>query len=293
MLRGFGLGAEALRGDLDRIYVERLLDCIRGSSLHAAVILGQDEPYRENGTRIRDVASFYVPNEYVLGLGQKHPELLPGVSIHPARPDALDELERCLAAGAVLLKCLPNCQSIDWSLRRYTPFLERMAEAGLPLLAHTGGEHTLPVIDARLADPRVLARPLEIGVTCIAAHCGTNTLPFGDYFDVFAGLLRRHPRLYGDTSAFCALGSFRAHRAIRACVGPEMAGRLIHGSDSPVPVNGLSLRLSGLISREALVASRRIGNPLERDVFLKRALGFSDDTFTRASGLLRLPLPVR
>jgi len=97
----------------------------------------------------------------------------PGISIHPARSDAREELDRCLEGGAVLLKCLPNCQNIDWSDRRYTGFLERMAEAGLPLLAHTGGEHTLPVVDARLADPRVLVRPLEIGVTCIAAHCGT------------------------------------------------------------------------------------------------------------------------
>ena len=39
-----------------------------------------------------------------------------------------------------MLKCLPNCQNIDWNLPRYTRFLERMAESGLILLAHTGSE---------------------------------------------------------------------------------------------------------------------------------------------------------
>jgi uncharacterized protein len=291
MLRGFGLGRAVLRQDLDKIYAEKLLGYVRDSSLDAAVILAQDEPYRENGTVIDEVASFYVPNDYVLGLAREHSEFLPGISIHPARPDALAGLDRCLEAGAVLYKCLPNCQNIDWGLRRYTSFLERMAEAGLPLLAHTGGEHTLPVIDARLADPRVLLRPLEVGVTCIAAHCGTNTGHFGNYFEVFVEMLRRHPRLYGDTSAFCALGSFRlGRRTLRACLGPEIVGRLIHGSDAPVPVSGLTLLVAGLIGREDFRASRRIANPLERDVFLKRALGFPEEVFTRAASLLRLPV---
>ena len=294
MLRGFGLGRAVLRGNLDQIYAERLLSYVRGSSLDAAVILAQDEPYHENGARIEDVASFYVPNSHVLRLAREHSEFLPAISIHPARPDALAELDRCLEAGAVLYKCLPNCQNIDWSLRRYTRFLERMAEAGLPLLAHTGGEHTLPVIDARLADPRVLVRPLEIGVTCIAAHCGTNTGHFGNYFGSFTQMLRRYPRLYGDTSAFCALGSFRlGRRTLRACLEPEIVGRLIHGSDAPVPVSGLTLLMAGLIGRDDFRTSRRIANPLERDFFLKRALGFPEEVFTRAVGLLRTPVPAR
>ena len=139
MLKGFGLAPSVINEDLDSRYVARLLSFIVSSSLDAAVILAQDEPHDANGRKLEGVGSFYVPNEYVLGLAQAHQEFLAGVSIHPARPDALEELERCLTGGAVLLKCLPNCQNIDWSDRRYTRFLERMAEAGLPLLAHTGG----------------------------------------------------------------------------------------------------------------------------------------------------------
>src|SRR2546423_15160431 len=42
MLRHIGLPRDAMTGDLDRLYVERLLEHVRGSSLGAAVILAQD-----------------------------------------------------------------------------------------------------------------------------------------------------------------------------------------------------------------------------------------------------------
>src|SRR6478672_371144 len=63
----------------------------------------------------QDLESMYVPNDVVLELAATHPEFLAGVSIHPARSDALEELDRCLERGAVLMKCLPNCQNIDCS----------------------------------------------------------------------------------------------------------------------------------------------------------------------------------
>ena len=43
----------------------------------------------------------------------------------------------------------------------------------------------------------------------------------------------------------------------------------------------------GLVSWREWRASTRVANPIERDVQLKRALGFNDATFTRLAGLLR------
>src|SRR5438309_7435390 len=105
MLRHIGLPRDAMTGDLDRLYVERLLEQVRGSSLGAAVILAQDLVRDERGDPVEAVGSFYVPNDYVLNLARRHPEFLPAVSIHPARADALEELDRCLAGGAVMMKC--------------------------------------------------------------------------------------------------------------------------------------------------------------------------------------------
>ena len=288
MLRSVGLRPDTLRGDLDRLYAERMLHFVRESSLDAAVILAQDEPHRADGTKIEGAGSFYVPNDFVLRLARAHREFLPAVSIHPARRDARDELERCLAAGAVMLKCLPNCQNIDWNDARYTRFLERMAESGLILLAHTGSERTLPVLAPRLADPRVLTRALEIGVTCIAAHSGTGTMLVDpDYFEVFAAMTRRFPRLYGDNSALAAVNFRLRPSALQRMLEPDLGARILHGSDVPVPVTGAVMWAGGMMRWRDWRATARVANPVERDAQIKRALGFGAETFTRLAGLLR------
>ena len=252
------------------------------------MILAQENPYTERGEKMERAGSFYVPNEFVLGLARRHRELLPAVSIHPARRDALDELERCLSEGAVMLKCLPNCQNLDWNNPRYTRFLERMAESGLILLAHTGSERTMPVLAPQLASPRVLMRALEIGVTCIAAHCGTGTIGIDpDYFDEFVGMTRRFPRLYGDNSALAAWTFRLRPRTLRRMIRPDVAARILHGSDVPVPVSGAALWAMGMLDWRAWRASGRMANPIERDAFIKRALGFPPESFTRLASLLR------
>src|SRR6476619_4577000 len=120
MVRHIGLSPKAFSGDFDRLYAERLLTLVRESSLGAAVILAHDQVYETDGRLMEGAGSFYVPNDYVLRLAKEHPEFLPAVSIHPARADALEELDRCLAEGAVMMKCLPNCHNIDCGDPRFT-----------------------------------------------------------------------------------------------------------------------------------------------------------------------------
>lgn len=285
MLRHIGLPAGAMKGDLDRLYTERLLELVRGSSLGAIVILAQDLVYDEQGKAIEGAGSFYVPNDYVLNLADKHPEFLPAVSIHPARPDALEELDRCLARGAVMMKCLPNCHNIDCNNKRYTRFWERMAESKLPLLAHTGGEHTLPVVRPEFADPRILTLPLECGVTVIAAHCGTKSGLFDpEYFHVFAEMTRSFPNLYGDTSAFNV--PIRG-RHIPECLREPLASRMVHGSDYPVPVHGHFAWMKCFVDWKTFRKWEKHPNILERDYQLKLAMGFAPEVFTRINKLLR------
>jgi len=286
MLRHVGLPANALTGDLDQLYVERLLELIRGSSLAATVILAQELVHDDEGRPVKEAGSFYVPNDYVLRLAKQHREFLPAVSIHPARPDALEELERCLAAGAVMMKCLPNCQNINCNDRRFRRFWERMAETGLPLLAHTGGEHTLPIVRREYSDPRTLTLPLECGVTVIAAHCATKSgLTDPEYFQVFAQMTHRFRNLFGDNSAFTV--PIRG-RHVPECTRSPLVERIIHGSDLPVPVYGHFPWLRGFITWEEFRRWEREPNVLERDYQLKRAMGFPAETFTRLWGLLRL-----
>jgi predicted TIM-barrel fold metal-dependent hydrolase len=289
MVREFGLPASVLKGDLDRIYVERLLEMVRTSSLGAAVILAQDLVHDDSGRPLRDVGLLHVPNEYVLDLARKHHEFLPAVSIHPARADALEELERCLAGGAVMMKCLPNCHNINCNDRRFTRFWERMAEAGLPLLAHTGGEHTLPVLRADYANPDILTLPLECGVTVIAAHSATKSGLFDpEYFHRFVEMTRRFPNLYGDNSAFNV--PMRG-RHTPECLQEPLVNRILHGSDFPVPVHGHWAWLRGFVSWQDFRKWEKHPNILERDYQLKLAMGYPPETFTRIRSLLRMPQP--
>ena len=287
MLRQIGLPMSALLGDLDTPYVERLLQWIRTSSLDAVVLLAQEAVCDDDGRLLRDCGNAYVPNSRVLELARRHPEFLPAISIHPARRDAMEELEQCLAGGAVMMKYLPNCQNINCNDRRFTPFWQRMAQAGLPLLAHTGGERTLQVVRPEYADPRILRLPLECGVTCIAAHAASpSTAREPNYFPVLAQMMRDHPRLYADTSA---LNLPHRSKVLRDCLRPEILPRLVHGSDYPVPVQTLWPWLRGVISRGDMLRCARIANPIERDYQLKVATGFPPETFTRINQLLRQP----
>jgi predicted TIM-barrel fold metal-dependent hydrolase len=284
MAKMVGLPISFLHEDFDEIYVTRIVEMLRTSSLDHALLLAQDEVYNEDGSK-RPFGSFHVPNEYLFSICEEYPEFIPAVSIHPARRDALDELDCCLERGARALKLLPNCLDVHCSLPRFDSFWEKMAAAGLPLLAHTGGEMTVPVANPLYQDPEFLRRPLEIGVKVIAAHAASGSaLVDRDYFDHLLKMMAEFPQLYADTSALNTPFRSAVFRRILACGLPD---RFVHGSDYPVPVGAWYTRARGLIDGKTRATAARIGNPLERDFFLKQAIGFDEGHFTRLGGILR------
>jgi uncharacterized protein len=284
LLHSIGLPATALRGNLDELYRDRLLEFIDESPLRQVVLLAHEHAYTSEGRLLPDFGSMYVPNDYVLSLTRTNPRLLAGVSIHPARSDAIRELDRCVDAGAVLMKCLPNCQNIDCSSPAYRKFWERMAFHRLPLLAHTGGELSLPVFNPRFADPVLLELPLQCGVTVIAAHCGTQShLSDPDYLPPFIRLLKKHPRLYGDNSGMQT--PFRSAH-FRTLLSEPSMNRMVHGSDYPIPVSGFWSALRRTITWSQWHETRRIPNPLTRDIRIKQRMGFPENSFTQLSDLL-------
>jgi predicted TIM-barrel fold metal-dependent hydrolase len=284
LIREFGLPPEALEGPLDELYRDKLLEYVDGSGLTRAVILAHEHTHDEAGQPIHAFGSMYIPNDYVLNLARNHPRLLAGVSIHPARPDAISELDRCADLGAAVMKCLPNCQNIDCSDPRFIPFWERMAKHRIPLLAHTGGELSLPVYNPKLANPARIELPLQCGVTVIAAHGGSRALLWDRcYLGEMKRLLARYPNLYLDNSGMQT--PFRS-RSLPALAGEPFSGRVVHGSDLPIPISGLWSVLWGNLSWSDYRKSRDIKNPLSRDIFLKRCLGFAKESFTRLTSLL-------
>ncbi|HUS37703.1 MAG TPA: amidohydrolase family protein [Verrucomicrobiae bacterium] len=285
MVQQLGMPGTILEGNLEEAYLQRVLEWRRGSSLTHIVLLAQDWVRDGNGNALENESALYVPNDVVLKIGEEHSDILPACSIHPARADAIDELVRCHERGAIMMKCLPLHHRIDPRDKRFEAFWRKMAELKMPLLAHTGGELSLPNNAPELADPRILIPVLEQGVTVIAAHGGSSAHYFDtNYMSETAEMLRKYPNLYVDNSG---LNTPIRSRHLKRMLGPEFAGRVIFGSDLPIAISPLWVRMRGWISHAGYVRAKAEKNPIERDVIIKQELGFPDETLTRLGGLLQ------
>jgi predicted TIM-barrel fold metal-dependent hydrolase len=194
-----------------------------------------DGVYDSAGALDESRTDFLIANDHVFAVARGSERFLPGVSINPARRDALDELERCAEKGAVLVKVLPNAQVFDPADRRFIPFYSALARHRLPLLSHVGYEFSLIGQDQSVGDPARLRAALDEGVTVIAAHgCSSGLFIREPHFPTMLDLARRYPGFYVDTSALTipnrvgALFRLRRH--------PEIFDRLIFGTDYPLPV---------------------------------------------------------
>jgi predicted TIM-barrel fold metal-dependent hydrolase len=147
-----------------------------------------------------------------------------------------------------------------------------------------GGENALPVRNNAYADPDLLVPALRKGVTVIAAHCGTRAHPLQrDYVPAFLRLVREHATLYGDTAMLNH--PFRSYAYNPLLRDDVTRGRLVHGSDWPLPP--LPPRRAGWLRSARLLLGE--SNWMRRDVPAKQALGLDDDYWRRGAGLLRLP----
>ena len=227
----------------------------------------------------------YVTNDYVIELSHRHKNMLFGCSVHPYRKDAVAEIERCVKAGAVLLKWLPIVQNFNPADPRCIPFYEALAHYRLPLLSHTGGERTLPCLDLSVADPMLLLPAIERGVTVIAAHCGTRSM-YGeqDFLPQFCRLALKHENFFGDTSALNVPTRSYAWRTLLR--SRPLQQKIVHGSDWAVPsfppISQLGLGGLRLLRED---------NWMQRDVLIKERLGLDDDYWHRAAKVLGIVRP--
>lgn len=276
---------EQLATSFDQDWAARLADRVRASELDHAVALGFDGVYDAAGRLDEALSQSIVPTSWVLEACRRHPELLPGPSVNPHRADALERLEECIEGGAVLIKWLPATQRIDASDPALDPFYARLAEAGIPLLVHSGGsENTFAQVDARLKDLRLLERPLRAGVPVIVAHTAAPVTYARDEDQV--PLLKRwlgeFPHLWADNSGISNLSRFP--HLPRFAKDPELTARTLHGSDWPVPTNAIYYVRE--LGRRRVLSLEREKNPVQRDIAIKRALGYPDEVLTRASSIL-------
>lgn len=256
----------------NRRYVELLLAHIR-SSRHTrqVVLLALDGVYDRAGNLDSRNTHFVISNDLVLDVCRQHFEFLPGVSINPLRRDAIDQVDRCIAAGAVLVKWLPNTQVFAPDDARFRPFYRRLAEHRLPLLSHSGYEFTLMGSQQSYGDPGRMRLALEEGVTVIAAHAGSTGLGLWEkHREMVFRLIRQYPHYYLDSSALCLPN--RMGMALLVRRHPELQRRLLYGSDYPVPV--YASHLTCQLGWSEMRRCTRHSNPLDKNAEVQQSLGF-------------------
>jgi len=268
----------------------RLVGHIRGHGKHR--LLAFDKNYQRDGSVNLEKTEFYVPNEYVFELAQRHPDLFgPNISVNPYRPDAISELEKWAQRDARIVKWLPNAMGIDPSDPQCDPFYQKMKELDLILLSHGGEEKAVEAEeDQKLGNPLLLRRALDHGVKVIVAHCaglGTNEdletkdRKQRDNFDLFLRLMdekRYEGLVFGEISAMTQFN--RIGKPLHTVLEREdLHDRMVNGSDYPLPAVNALIRTRPLVKHGYLTSPegeclREIYdyNPLLFDFVLKRFL---------------------
>ncbi len=273
------LNIRAKGATLDEGYSNVLADHVKNSGLTKCAILGQDAVYESNGEPNWARTSFYTPNDYVFKITAQDSKTIPCPSINPMRKDAIDELERIHAKGAKLFKIHPPTQGVNVADVKHTKFYRRCAELKIVIMVHTGHEHSAPVIDKDLANPARLELMLEQGATVVACHAGSGwASDTPDQLPAFASLLKRYPKLWGDTSVLGTAG--RVRDFYRLLDDPSLRDRLLHGSDFPFPISPISF--SARVGKEQIAEMARQRSWIAKDFQLKQALGVGQASAERA-----------
>jgi predicted TIM-barrel fold metal-dependent hydrolase len=273
-------------GSLDQDYLDRIVQQLKESSVKRAVLLAQDCRYDKSGKPDLENTSFFVPNDYLLRVTARFPELfVPCVSINPSRADAHDELDRCAELGARILKIHPPIQNVDPGETRFRSFYRKCRERRLIVMVHTGTEHSAAIVGDEFSSPNRLITALEEGCTVVAAHSGMGAFfDRNDFYPQLIEMIRRFPNLYCDTAV---LGDkFRWRSLPRMLDRAEVLERTIYASDAPFPSNPLvfwnRLRPAKLLS---LLSE---SNLFERNYRLLEALGLPAEVFGRGARILGL-----
>lgn len=280
------LAMRRLGDDPDAAYAARLAATVREAGLDAAVALGFDGVYDPSTGALDEARSqMVIPPSWVYACCERHPELLPGPAINPYRRDALDLLDEAAERGAVLVKWLPATMGIDPADPRISPFYRRMADRGIALLTHSGGsERTFAEVAPDFRGLGRIRPALDAGVTVVVAHSAVpvHLSRDPDELPLLRRLLAAYPHLWVDNSGMANPSRF-LHLPRLARDG-EIGARTLYGSDFPVMTNA-----AWYVARLGLrrtVALDRDRNPIRRDVGLKAALGYGDETLTRAAAVL-------
>ena len=130
-LHSFGVRETELLQHGDQLVLQRLAASLTAAkSVDVAVVLAMDGALDSKGALDQRCTEMYIPNDFLAEAVKQHTNLRFGASINPHRKDALEQLDKAVTAGAVLMKWLPSIQQIDPADKRLVPFYQRLQQIG-------------------------------------------------------------------------------------------------------------------------------------------------------------------
>ncbi len=220
-----------------------------------------------------------------------------GASVSPNRKDWKDELSFVInETDAVLIKLIPSAQHIELMDRRHEEFYKTLASNSMPLLCHVGPEYSFPegIRNMQLDHYKNLRKPLDCGVTVIAAHCASPVFPVIDknFMQDFFQMMKEYNKggkikLWADTSALSLSSRIPYIKEIRKTFPAKW---LVHGTDFPIPIDGWTHLpfITDNITPSEYIDIVRTKNPFDRDIKIKHCHGFSDSILENTEKVLRL-----
>ena len=294
-------------------YERRLLDLVHNASGKGRYhLLAFDKNYGPDGEANLDKTPLYVPNDYVMELSARHPDIfVPVISVHPYRADAIKELERWARAGCRHIKWLPNVMGIDPASEQVEPFYRKVRDLDMILMSHTGDERALDVDSQHFGNPLLLRKPLQMGIRVVALHSGSDGLgtdldsPTQEQvpnLDLFLRMLENpmyDGLLFGEISAMV----FHLHvdgPLLRILEREDLHHRFVNGSDYPVPGINAAIRTSTLAEAGLITDKERLHlneiysyNPLVFDFVVKRTLKHPETRQQLPLSMFRVPRELR
>lgn len=202
-------------------YLANFLKQLSNSKLDKTVLIGI-----ENNSISAD-------NKQVLQICRQYTKhFLYGINLNPYDNDIEEQIQNAIKNKAVLVKILPSYQEIDLLDKKCIPFFEFLKKYNIPLLVHTGIEHTLLSKNQGLNDPSKLETAAKLGVKIICAHCGGRMfLHERNYFNEWKKLALEYENVYGDLSAMLnPVQQFNLKKILRCKI---LRSKVLFGSDYP------------------------------------------------------------
>lgn len=275
----------------DMKYMERLAKLARSDKRYGKLhLLAFDKNHTEDGNVDLKRSSFYITNDHVWKMYKKYPDIvIPTISVHPYRKDAIQKLEKWGKLGVKFIKWLPNAMRINPASPLLDDYYRTVLKYNMVILTHTGDEKAVDGEEfQKLANPLAFRRPLDMGVKIIMAHVaslgtcddydkGGKTSCFELFWRIFKEK-KYESNLWGELSGVTI--HTRVGMPIDTLLeNPEYHSRIVNGSDYPLPAINILYRTTqfkklGYITDKEMKMLNEIYdyNPLVFDFALKRNL---------------------